>query len=113
MPDSAGSGFFTHQKKPGFPDNTIEIQHTDSSNNYVCEDTQDKIFALSYSEATNSSYGFDSDKGRIGASAYWLRSPDNYSDNYASYVGDGGNINSDQVHSFHIWARPAFRIKIS
>lgn len=32
-----------------------------SSNSYVCEDTNDKIFLLSYMEVTNSVYGFSSD----------------------------------------------------
>ena len=33
----------------------------DSSNTYACEDTNDKIFLLSYKEATDSSYGFSSE----------------------------------------------------
>lgn len=31
-----------------------------TSNPYVCENTNDKIFLLSYSEVTNSAYGFSS-----------------------------------------------------
>ena len=33
----------------------------DSNNPYACEDTEDKVFLLSYKEVINSSYGFSSD----------------------------------------------------
>ncbi len=83
-----------------------------SSNRYICEDTSDKIFLLSYKEATNSAYGFSSDynnnKARekktsdyaqaqgvvaypnlsnagsyAGNGSWWLRSP---RDDYYSYL---------------------------
>ena len=34
----------------------------DKENQYVCNNTNDKIYLLSYQEATNTSYGFDSDR---------------------------------------------------
>ena len=96
-----------------------------SSNPYVCEDTQDKMFALSVSEAESSSYGLDSYKGRISkatdyASAkgavnyYWLRSPDYYGGSDAMYVyRDGDFVNYYGVSNGKVGVRPAFRIKIS
>ena len=64
----------------------------DVSNGYLCVNTCDKIFLLSYSEATNSSYGLDSDSSRQAfgsdyakaqglfevnerGSLWWLRTP--------------------------------------
>lgn len=96
-----------------------------SSNPYVCEDTQDKMFALSVSEAESSSYGLDSYKGRISkatdyASAkgavnyYWLRSPDYYGGSDAMYVyRDGDFVSYYGVSNGKVGVRPAFRIKIS
>ena len=62
-----------------------------SSNSYSCSNTDDNVFLLSYSEATDSSYGFNNESSRqVQASAYarvqglysvsvdkewWLRSP--------------------------------------
>lgn len=60
-----------------------------SENDFICEDTIDKLFLPSYSEITNANYGFENDSDRIwgvidynvaiGADdrAWWLRSPDN------------------------------------
>ena len=92
----------------------------DSSNNYVCDNTEDKIFALSRAELTNTEYGFDSDPevedvdnrvwlvtdygkatcawcsyttGYVGAGYAWSRSPyyaSFYSANSAYFAGDGG-----------------------
>lgn len=105
-----------------------------SPNPYVCGDTKDKIFILSYSEAKNSSYGLDSAKGRISkatdyASArgysveyYWLRSPNSVSDDCAGYVyydGYFSSYNDDSIRNDirvdygEEGVRPAFRIKIS
>ena len=99
----------------------------DSSNPYVCDDTSDKVFALSYSEATNSSYGFSSSGGRLayatdyakqkgvyvnGGALYWLRSP------YSDGSGDARYVNYDGYFYYgvsydDVGVRPAFRIKIS
>ena len=81
-------------------------------NQYACEDTQDKVFLLSYAEATNPSYGFSSSGGsdptriakptdyalalgvpqRDGASDWWLRSPDASSPRYAWFVQSAGRL---------------------
>ena len=42
-------------------DNSLESTG-DKENQYVCNNTNDKIYLLSYQEATNTSYGFDSDR---------------------------------------------------
>ena len=82
-----------------------------SSNAYTCANTSDKIFLLSYKEATNSAYGFESDKSvhdsarrmltsdysrakgthidtdsYFGVGYWWLRSPSNYNYIYACDV---------------------------
>ena len=69
-------------------------------NKYVCENTNDKVFLLSYAEVTNKSYGFgpydsesvarrvvcsdyaksqgclqNAEKGYVGTNFWWLRSP--------------------------------------
>ena len=101
-----------------------------SSNSYACDNTQDKVFALSYTEATNSSYGLNSATGRIGKATdyaaaygsdgyYWLRSPLNGDDCFARDVNFGGLISYDYVSidddgvRYDVGVRPAFRIKIS
>ena len=77
-----------------------------SSNTYACENTQDKVFALSYSEAVNSSYFADYTERRLKLTDYaiakgvsfsndyvvwwWLRSPNRSYANFAYFVdGDG------------------------
>jgi len=90
-----------------------------SNNSYACDNTEDKVFLLSYSEATDATYGFsstqydsayqkqvsdyaraigaymDTDIERYGNGWWWLRSP-HYSDannvrvvRYAISVGGG------------------------
>ncbi len=96
-------------------DNSAES--TDSASNlYACEDTLDKIFLLSYAEATNSAYGMDTDESRCmtisdygratgvymatnsvdyGNGYWWLRSPKSGACNQASaiyYNGDTDKI---------------------
>ena len=78
-------------------------------NQYACANTSDKVFLLSYSEATNASYGLITDASRQlkpsayaqsqgvetynGNSQWLLRSPDNiYADN-ARIVGIDGGVN--------------------
>ena len=83
-----------------------------SGNEYVCENTFDKVFLLSCREVTNSEYGFSSDDGDrdkarrmtvsdyarsagvyIGFASYgswWLRSPNYYYSNCASVVLSDG-----------------------
>lgn len=89
-----------------------------SSNPYACANTSDKVFLLSYAEATSSTYGLSSYASRElkpsayaqsqgvskntsnGNSYWWLRSPFNdYDANYARYVNIVGAVNYDyDVH---------------
>ena len=79
-----------------------------SSNTYACADTSDKVYLLSYSEATNASYGLSTDASRQlkssayaqsqgvytasnGNSQWWLRSPSYYYADYARIVNNYGN----------------------
>ena len=96
----------------------------DSSNQYACENTFDKVFLLSYREAVNSAYGFASnystyDTARrmtvsdyarstgaymdtsnsyyFGCGLWWLRSPYYYNSNNArlvNYYGYAGGSNN-------------------
>lgn len=103
-----------------------------SSNQYACENTQDKVFALSYSEAFNSSY-FASNAERqlkvtdyakaIGAwfgtddyknvGSWWLRSPYYRYDNFAYLVRGGGSIAyGDGVGETYYGVVPALQISL-
>ncbi len=107
-----------------------------SENSYVCEDTQDKIFLLSYANATNNSYGLSSDNYRkkistdfarankiymdvdprnYGYSSWWLRSPVNSDNSYVYQVFSNGRVDSvgDWVQNSHVGIVPALQIKLS
>jgi hypothetical protein len=92
-----------------------------TTNPYVCETTNDKVFLLSYSEVTSADYGFSVDSDRAAAKTdyytgtdsatwWWLRSPNNYysfvamciRSNGLVHQGDGG----DYVHGY-CGVRPA------
>lgn len=100
-----------------------------SSNEYACDDTDDKVFLLSYKEATKSSYGFSSNNDRVayatdyaicngafsGASYWWLRSPSYSFSQNAGYVSMHGIVGSDyydNVTSNFPGVRPALRINL-
>lgn len=99
-----------------------------SSHSYKCENTNDKVFALSNSEATNADYGFD-DKTRKAygsdfakanglfvfnnGSSWWLRSPYFYYGDAADEsrgVNYGGGIGFYYVNFAHIGVRPALNV---
>jgi len=104
-----------------------------ASNSYVCGNTNDKMFLLSYVEATNANYGLSTTTSRIrqatdyakalgvfassgNSSSWWLRSPRNdYGSSYALDVGTDGSISSLSV-SFVSYTNsgvlPAFRINL-
>lgn len=106
----------------------------DSANSYVCNDTTDKIYLLSFNEATNTNYGFDNDESRraivsdyarskscfiwtgstsYGSGYWWLRSPrcDYYND--ARSVKYLGNINTTLINHSDNGVRPALEITIN
>ena len=90
------------------------------ANNYVCEDTNDKVFLLSYVEAFESHNRLDfdiSDRGRVASdyavaqnlevgavntTSYWLRSPEAVNSETVSVVGNpsaGGDSLQSGLHS--------------
>ena len=106
-----------------------------SSNPYACEDTEDKIFLLSYREVTNSAYGFatssthdtarrmlTSDYARAigvwmstsesyyGNGYWWLRSPSSNNSDYARGVLSGGDADYDDSVGFSNGVVPALQI---
>ena len=98
-------------------DNSVESTGY-SSNPYACENTNDKIFLLSYSEVVNIDYGFASSPSTYNAARrmltsdfsratgaymntnssyygngwWWLRSPNYYGSYNARHVGIDGNV---------------------
>ena len=108
-----------------------------SSNKYACENTEDKVFLLSWKEILNTSYGFSSsystyDTARQlkstdyaksqgvyvhtsygGTGWWWLRSPNLYYSYDAYYVGiDGDADYSSYVHDAGGGVVPALRIRL-
>ena len=89
----------------------------DSSNPYACEDTQDKVYLLSYKDICNEDYGFMDDASRIAYDAYgnacdyWLRSPLYYDDLYARHVYDDGYVYNGYVLNSN-GVRPALTRKL-
>ena len=107
---------------------------------YACEDTEDKIFLLSYREVTNSEYGFsssysiDDDIARIvltsdysratgvymnissdyyGNGCWWLRSPYSYDSNCARFVYYDGSVYDDSyVYSSSSGVVAALKIRL-
>ena len=105
-----------------------------SSNTYACDDTQDKVYLLSYQDYMNTSYFADSaarqckttdwarangvlvstDSSYLYNGRYWTRSPySSYSD-YAWYVYYDGVL-SDYcfVYDSGGAVRPSLRIKVA
>ena len=110
-----------------------------STNQYACENTQDKIFLLSAQEVTNTAYGFASststyDTARqkkttdyaqaqgaytststdyAGNGWWWLRSPRYYYSYYARGVGGDGSVDySDYVYDSSNGVVPALQIRL-
>ncbi len=101
-----------------------------SSNSYACSNTRDKMFLLSYKEATTY-YSSDSkrqakgtnyaksqglyvsfDSSHSGYSYYWLRSPHYNYDDLARFVDYDGSIYSGYVYDADNGVRPACWINL-
>lgn len=52
-------------------DNSAATTYDPSYNPYTCENTQDYIFALSYADVTNTSYGFETDAYKQDINRSW------------------------------------------
>lgn len=106
-----------------------------SSNSYACENTNDKVFLLSYKDVLNTKYGFNSssdfDTARglkttgyaqsqgaytltyssdRGNGRWWLRSPYDHIGYYALSVYDSGDVCGSDVISTFYGVVPALRI---
>ena len=99
-------------------DNSPESTGT-SSNRYACENTDDKVYLLSYSDVRNADYGFDSRESRVAydvegkGSRCWLRSPLSRVGSGAYCVDYAGGVNyyfSSVSLSFGV--RPALTMKL-
>lgn len=102
----------------------------DDPNQYACANTSDKVFLLSYAEATSATYGFSTyyasrqlkpsayaqSQGvqtfSNGNSCWWLRSPDYISDYDARYVSSGGDIYYGSVYYTNRGVVPALWISL-
>ncbi len=102
----------------------------DSSNDYVCENTNDNVFLLSYKETNaymtdsdrqkkNTDYAkcqgaFTSTDDRYSGNGYWwLRSPISYGSNRASHVNYYGFIVDRSVYNSYCGVLPALVIRLS
>jgi len=113
-------------------DNSVASTGYDT-NDYACDNTNDKVFLLSHQEATSATYGLDTDTARQrqpsdyaqsqgvwtftpnGNSGWWLRSP-NYFNLYgaslARYVHVNGYVDYYYVDITHNGVVPALWISV-
>lgn len=120
--------------------NNNATQFNNGVNSYACVNTNDKVFLLSMKEVTNSAYAFNnsyssSDIARrkqgtdyakcnylyvytssgeyYGNSNWWLRSPNSYISNFASFVNFNGYAYADNlVYSTCYGVVPALKIQL-
>ena len=101
-----------------------------TSNPYTCDNTTDKVYLLSYSEATNSKYGLSSSsrlaqisdfvrakgiyfKSNYNGNGYWwLRSPLNGYDNIVRSVKYDGSTSNNYVDENFYGVRPVLNINL-
>ena len=143
----AGKGFldiaFTEAEKAYITTTTVDNSAAttgSSSNSYACANTSDRIFALSYKDLINTSYGFNSsysnndtarrgvltdyaratgagmstDSSYYGNGSWWSRSPNADNSNYARYVNGDGHLYSsnNRVYYANYGVRPSFTVSI-
>ena len=102
---------------------------TTNTNEYACENTEDKVYLLSYKEASKKLYGLDNDSSRIMKATdyaiangayqsdsesyggwWWLRSADYGSDSGARFIGGGGGSGVDGVIHSPVGVVPALTV---
>ena len=102
-------------------------------NAYICNDTYDKVYLLSYTDITNEEYGFTNDVSRekqlsdyakakgsymststdyYNNGLYWLRSPDYYNDYRARSVDLDGYIPDSRISDVIIGVSAAITISL-
>lgn len=123
---------------------TVEIDNSQeagglSKANYICNNTTDNVYLLSYQEYTNSNFGFPSDKGSTSTryckttdyarargiyyypdsvftfqycGSYWTRSPIDSSQYYSQVVNVNGQIVTSDIISTSCGVRPGITLKI-
>ena len=109
-----------------------------STNNYVCENTFDKIYTLSHGEAKADFFGSNTEVSRterllkvtdyakakgvywevsnsdyIGNGHWWLRSPNYYNNHSASYVYYASALWSTNVDNAQIGVVPAMQLSVA
>lgn len=128
----SGKGFldvaFTATEKAYITTTTVDNSAAttgSSSNSYACANTSDRIFALSYRNLTNASYGILTDYARAtGASMYtdssyygngdwWSRSPFAGHSDCAWFVDCVGYLLGSSVDFSPFGVRPSFNVDIS
>ena len=119
-----------------FGDSRIEVTEVDNSDasvdepsSYVCENTNDKVYLLSYQDCENTSYFADSaarqcqvtDYARASGAnfnddnncgEYWTRSPSSTGEGYALYVVANGNESAITVSDWGKCVRPVITVKV-
>ena len=108
---------------------TTTVDNSEAYNPYACANTSDKVFLLSYVEATNASYNLGTNASRqLGPSDYaksqgvytyggynlwWLRSPNSNSAIHARYVYYNGIVDDNgYVNDTYIGVVPALWISL-
>lgn len=108
-----------------FIDNSASTT-ANNPNSYVSNNTNNKVYLLSYQETVNKYFSNNNDRRAIASDYararyvyvsgnygfWWLRSPINHSSNRASSVAYDGNLSDSDVSIAFIGVRPAIRIKI-
>ena len=106
-----------------------------ASNPYACDNTQDKVFLLSYKDYRTADYGFSTsssdtstrearttdyaraDGALISSNKnayYWTRSPNSGNQHYASHIYPTGKIGYDNNTSYtYLCVRPAITISLN
>ena len=134
--DWAGKGFLTSaftgdelaKIKTTAVDNSVASTGYDS-NEYACENTEDKVYLLSYKEATNPRYGLGNNEYRImqttdyaiangayqsiteGAGGFWwLRSPYYYNSYKARHILHDGDYTKYDVYVDDVGVVPALTV---
>ena len=124
---------FNNEEKARILTTTVDnsaASTVDIPNKYACANTSDKVSLLSYSEATNASYGLGTATARQlkpsayaqsqgvytytsnGNSYWWLRSPINDHDYFARVVSYDGNVYSNYVYDTDGGVVPALWISL-
>lgn len=106
-------------------DNSLESTNNNGGQ-YVCENTSDNVFALSYSEAAllddmafyNTDYTLASHAYNYTSGTYadtgraWLRSPDDYDYGWRAFAVNYGSCSNYMVNAGYGGVVPALQIKL-